>query len=1227
MHKIRLKKYRIIRRSASVLLIMAFVVNFVLMDSWAVPVNPLRGPGPIQDSRFSVLDIETFSIPSYLGSVKYSSKGNSDKVVIHIQDAHSNYAAQNRIAEIIEYLHGEYGLEDINLEGGTGDYDLSVLTDIYDRDVRKRVADYFVKYGELNGAEFFALNNPDEVALWGVEDEDLYMENLNVYLDSLSYRDEVNAYLKELDFFLSNLKRHIFSGELMEFDMEYTRYKANDIDFKDYLSFILERAREKGVDIKMYTNIYLLGQAIEEEGGVDFKRANSQRDEIIAGLRNILSKNEMDRLMSKTIAFKSKRISQKEFYGYLLEKAGHAGQDMEAFPEFRKYIVYISLYDAADKFSIMREMEDLESRVKEALYQNDKQRELDRLSRNFILTRSMFELLFTKDDYRYYKENMPAFEVHNYISFIKKEAPLYGMTAKLDKDIAGLDAYRERIFEFYECSFKRDRAFLKNIRLAGAGDGPRAGILVTGGFHTENLLALLEEKDISYVSIIPGFRNEEGYRSPYFSVLSGGMSPLEKSIDSALSSIQVASLLNRLGIEAAGPERQEIFRIGVLALTSMEYDTEKRTKAVQLGLGEVREYVVVEMKDGEPALNKYRLSEKDFVRQFPDAEILVAAGVEEPGAAGMTWILSRVAEANIEKLPGERLKRDSPAVKAVRDLIRNLPRLEDTLEHILGTDGKYIEIKDGLRAPLVSGKAVYIPAMDEAGKRLSPSRQAVMIVHELVGGTFKGNMTRGYNNGHELASAVETALRAGHPVEAAEAMEGAELHPAGKTLWQMTDKEISQAEGMDFSGLIANAFVNVGVGVVAGIGDLAFNAGDKGVDYVIGALKGKTELQKEMAPFKKMYKTTGREMPDKIRAWLADTSPEKYEDLKKALTSANEARDLLEKTGLEPVTAAGLVLDFLAWRGRSVPPAPLMSDFHTLVRALEQAKLRPSAAESVLHSVLENRKIKAAWTLRSLADITANIRGYDDVRDLELENALKTIFRVVDDQFCQALLVLSVENITDDFRPVKTTILEKVRTERRNSEFFAHRYTSLSLLLALTRDYTERKKKEFEQGRSVFSFEGEGGETVEEVSGYLIGRLAELKEETLATQPVPAGTKLIEGESGDIRLRLMEDGDLLAKSMRDGKVMPLTIRGVKVKVKGRDLGKVEKSFIEFIKESGDYLITITTRDDVIRSINADKPEDKGWTEHVRWEEIVRQRNVRLKREKDRIEGKPAVKQG
>ncbi len=534
----------------------------------SVGLDSTGSPSPLKN-----LSASTFTLPQELGIIQESAElPNSVKTVIHIQDAHCNYAAQKSIAEILNYLTTEYGIYAVNCEGAAESYDLSPFTAIPEKDIREKTADFFVKEGIVSASEYYAVNNPRKVSLWGVEDPDLYLKNLKVYRDSLAHKDEVDRYIKSIGYILDNLKRHIYSDELLELDKHYTGYKENKITFKEYLLYLISMARKRMIDIKSFSNIYLLSQTLTEEDKIDFKRANNEKDEVVDKLKKSLSRNELEDLLTMAGKLKTERISQADFYAYLVKRAKSVNLDISGYSELQKYIIYISLYSAIDRTKVTKEIDALEHRIKTSLYENDTQRELGILSKNLAITKNMFNISLTRDDYIYYKEHRETFAVANYVSFIDKKAPLYKIGAALDKNIGSLDEYRELMDQFYECSLERDKAFIKNIKFTDH-DRP-SSIIITGGFHTENLRELFKNENVSYVSIMPKFNNEKGYESPYMKRLAGQRTALENVIDTvipAVLNLQVVEILStQLALKVEGEARLATFKLAVLIFATME---------------------------------------------------------------------------------------------------------------------------------------------------------------------------------------------------------------------------------------------------------------------------------------------------------------------------------------------------------------------------------------------------------------------------------------------------------------------------------------------------------------------------------------------------------------------------------------------------------------------------------------------------------------------------------
>lgn len=629
-----LKEHGTAKKAISVLVAIFFFLNLVSTDVLAA-IDQVPAPNiemvPSANS-FAELDVDTFTIPAHLGEIKFSYKGSSDKMIVHLQDAHCNGSAQMKISEIIDYLNREYGLDVINLEGGVGKYDLTVFTSMSGKAIRSEVAEYFVEKGEVNGAELYAINNPDNVTLWGIEDKDLYLANLKVYRDSLKYKPEVTQYLDQLTRILNNLKKNIFSEKLLGIDMAYNSYKAGNMEFREYLEFLIGEAGGSGVDIKGYLNISLLAHAMALESKVDFKKANTERDILVDSLKKGLSREEERELVVQSVDFKTKKISSKAFYTFLLRKAKDLGIDAGAYPALSSYVAYVSTYEAVDRAKVMEEIGALETDICKPLYQNDTQRELNKLSRNLALTKNIFDIALTKTDYAYYLKNVASFDVAGYLSFIAREAPKYKINARPDANIARLDDYRTRIVAFYEYSFKRDDVFIENMKFSGAGGGKKGAVMMTGGFHTENLCDLFRKEEISYVSILPKFSVGKDYKSPYFDILAGETTNVQtmlRSVIARASMLQVASKLSPILADAVYGETGRYI-----------FDAEVRLQELVRREGCVELYA--DAKDEEPATFGIKKSGKDPLKITAEQllaevgydKLVVAAGTKtETGAS------------------------------------------------------------------------------------------------------------------------------------------------------------------------------------------------------------------------------------------------------------------------------------------------------------------------------------------------------------------------------------------------------------------------------------------------------------------------------------------------------------------------------------------------------------------------------------------------------------------
>jgi len=601
------------------------------------------------------VEVNSFMLPRNLGTVRDSwvpSQGNARRTVVHIQDAHCDYGAQHKISDIISYLNKEYGIETVNLEGGQGEYNLGLFNHMLDPNIKEKVTDYFVANGRMNGAEYFAVNNIGKTDLWGIENADLYIKNLEAYRSFLEHKPYANRYVDVFEEAINNLKQSIYSQRLLEFDEKYMQYKSGDMEFKEYLAFIISLGGQEDMDLTMYPNVHLCAKTMNEESEIDFRIANEERDKLISLLEKKISKKELEELIIKTVEFKSRIITEGGFYSYLLDKAYQVNINTKQYHELRKYTKYISMYNDVDTAMVMKEIESLEAAIKDTYFETDDQRKLDYLSTNLAVMSKLFNARLTPEGYEYYNEHKAAFSMDNYISFINSKMPGGDIIAKHGEGIYELDKYREHMVNFYECSYERDRAFLGNMKYSDNN-----AVVITGGFHTENLCELFKKNNVAYVSIMPNFENMEGYECPYFSLLSGEPNPIESKIENMLfSTIAIANILSSklMNKIPGGKRKQALFALhAVWKWLSMN----GQGIIIQVNTDEGLKVIGAITRDGERISSRRTNAEDYTVVNLDDLMADLGAELEGVNVADIEDASDTADEARVDEIEAKPIER------------------------------------------------------------------------------------------------------------------------------------------------------------------------------------------------------------------------------------------------------------------------------------------------------------------------------------------------------------------------------------------------------------------------------------------------------------------------------------------------------------------------------------------------------------------------------------------
>src|SRR3989338_6995663 len=178
--------------------------------------SPLkRGQSPIT----AVKELNGISIPKEIAVTKGVSTASGDgNLIINIQDAHASLSAQESIVKVLDNLVTNYDLSLVAIEGSSGYIDTSLLKTFPDKNIKKEISSDLMAKGRMSAGEFFTITNDKDIALYGIDDKELYRANLEQFRALHELGEGLKGDIESLKQTISGLKAKIYSKEALELE-------------------------------------------------------------------------------------------------------------------------------------------------------------------------------------------------------------------------------------------------------------------------------------------------------------------------------------------------------------------------------------------------------------------------------------------------------------------------------------------------------------------------------------------------------------------------------------------------------------------------------------------------------------------------------------------------------------------------------------------------------------------------------------------------------------------------------------------------------------------------------------------------------------------------------------------------------------------------------------------------------------------------------------------------
>ena len=446
------------------------------------------------------------NVPEKNGKVQQRYRGKSNKTIIHVQDAHSSFEAQQNIAQLIESLVTQENISTVAVEGAAGEVNLSAFKSFPIKEARDSAARKYIKQGLFTAAEYSGVTTQKEFDLFGAEDANLYKNNFEVFYNTILKRDDILNQIEDIESILNDLKKPLYSKDLFSFDQSFNAFARNQQDLMRFMSVFFNAAQiNLGERLLNYSNLCSLKEVLVLERKTNFELAEEEQGLLCERVLDVVSSVPEDK--AKFIGFmkqaENEEISKKEFAQCVRAYALNSKLDISAYSYFMGYVKYLELYAQLDFSEISVEIWRAAREIMLRMAETENARQLAEYSYSFLLMRKLCRLEAAPEEVAYFNDNRSAFEVSAITAFLNDQMKANHIIAKNGIHFSGFEKLYSEIETFYKLADARNNALIENTLKRMEKNNDLSGVLLGGGYHTPGLTEQLRNKGVNYVVVTP----------------------------------------------------------------------------------------------------------------------------------------------------------------------------------------------------------------------------------------------------------------------------------------------------------------------------------------------------------------------------------------------------------------------------------------------------------------------------------------------------------------------------------------------------------------------------------------------------------------------------------------------------------------------------------------------------------------------------------------------------
>ncbi len=540
-----------------------------------------QAASPDASSAMSASDLDALlliNIPDAFGTVQERSQGNSGKIILHIQDTHANYESQMNTANILDLLLKDRFKEKIRLvgvEGAAGRIDVAPLKAYPDKQILKKISDHFVREAYLSGTDFFGIFHDGPTDLQGVEDAQLYLDDLKAFVQSHYAQAQIESALNGLKDVYQKVSGIVYGPRARDFMAFLSGYQKGSIGFARYCEQLADFAEKAGIALTRYEDFQKIVQSLRIEKNIANDSVEKERSLLLDGLQKKMVQEDLTDLLRESLLYRTGKKSSTDFYDYLEKTAGKYGMDWKGLENLHGYMQMVRLQHGIRTKDLLFQCEQIENEVKGSLFSDAVEREFDASIKRLTILDALVHLRLNRsglDFCQRHKENISGEVLAKFIQSILSthavrtadgwQLPTASgqvfIPASALSDAPSIDKQLDSMYSFYSTALLRDEAMVRNTLLHMEQQHLDAAVLITGGFHTEGTMKLLKEKGISYIVINPRLTKTD-QDHVYLARMMNKELPIQNLFAQPASRLAIADFLSDVYMQLKGEFNGEPF--------------------------------------------------------------------------------------------------------------------------------------------------------------------------------------------------------------------------------------------------------------------------------------------------------------------------------------------------------------------------------------------------------------------------------------------------------------------------------------------------------------------------------------------------------------------------------------------------------------------------------------------------------------------------------------------